>query len=215
MRRLCTGTPETSCPRARWSACGAATGPRRRARVADELGRAHGRARRGVDLAGVVGLDDLDGVEEASGERREGGAEDAADREVRDEQHRAGVSCPRMNWAISAMRSLDQPDVPTTIGMPAPGGELDDAGARGGVRDVEGDVGAEHLVEARARVERRVQFEVVGCLDELDRQSPHLARGSGHGDPYRHGLHPSKRPHGAGRAERSADRESRCRGRPP
>ena len=29
-------------------------------------------------------------------------------------------SWPRMNWAISAMRSLDQPEVPTTMGMPAP-----------------------------------------------------------------------------------------------
>ena len=66
------------------------------------------------------------------------------------------------------------------------GGELDDGRARAGVGDVERDVGAEHLVETRPRVERRMQFEVVGLVDESKRQLPHLAGGPGHGDPFRH-----------------------------
>ena len=41
------------------------------------------------------------------------------------------------------------------------------------------------------------------CLDQLDRQTPHLARGPGHGDPYRHVLHPTNGRRRPGRAERS------------
>ena len=101
------------------------------ARLADELGGAHGRARRRVDLARVVGLDDLDRVEEGGGERANGGAEHAADREVRDEERPRRRRRDRGRTAqISAMRSLDQPEVPTTMGMPRAGGELDDGGAR-------------------------------------------------------------------------------------
>jgi hypothetical protein len=82
-----------------------------------------------------------------------------------------------MNVAISAMRSFDQPEVPTTIGMPAP---------------VANSTMAALAPGCVTRVECRVQLEVVGLFDEPKRQPTHLARGSGHGDPYRHVLHPSK-----------------------
>src|SRR5699024_12237843 len=53
----------------------------------DPLSRVVRGARRGVEFAGVVGFDDLGGVEVGGGEFREAHGQDGADREVRGNEH--------------------------------------------------------------------------------------------------------------------------------
>ena len=53
--------------------------------------------------------------------------------------------------------------------------------------------GTLELVEARVRVEARVQFEVVGLVDQAGGEAPHLPRRAGNRHPDRHDVHPSNR----------------------
>src|SRR5699024_4837156 len=55
----------------------------------DPLGGVVGRSRWCVEFAGVVGLDDLGGVEVGGGEVREAHGQDRPDREVRGDEHRS------------------------------------------------------------------------------------------------------------------------------
>ncbi len=97
------------------------------------------------------------------------------------------MTTPTARFAISrsgvAMRSPDQPDVPTTTLMPCATAYFDPSLRDGGKRHVHRDVGPEHLRELVFGVQLRMEGELGRRLDDLRDELAHLARrtNDGHG----------------------------------
>ncbi len=179
------GTLATCWPRARWSTCGDSTGPASARGGGDELGRAHGRAARRVDLRLAVRLDDLDRREERRGGGGERRSEHRAEREVGDEDR-------------SRARGVhERPDERDALGRPSRRADEDvDAPLGGGPHDVDRhrrrgrvdhEVGAVELGEVRPRRQHRDELEVVIGDDHVADDAAQLACAAHNGHARRHG----------------------------
>ena len=164
--------------------------------VGDALGRRDRRARRRVDLAVVVQLDDLDGVEERRGELAETHQQHRRDREVGGDDGVPALRCGRGGGEGGEVVVGQSPVVPTTAWMPWPsstghvvprrgcGGEVDDHLTLGGgeLGDVGRDGDTADDLGGRARIDGGDELEGVVSGDRAAGGRPHPSAGAAHAD---------------------------------
>ncbi len=159
----------------------------------DELGRADRGARRRVDLALVVALDDLDELEPRC--RRAPRTPSRAPNRARSSgpaRHRAARR-PGTRRCSVAMRSAVHPEVPTSTGMPRSSAAATMSGETAGTVTSKTMSAPSMPSIASPRPDRGVQLEIVCLGDQTLCEAAHPARRADHGDPADHGLHARRR----------------------